>query len=138
MATIGYNIKIVINFYAKKEFQNPYKFLIINDYWSNLYLTYEKWNFLQSHFYYTFNFQPSTLRKKCYWIKSISFQKHVYHGFKSICCRISNIFIGLEVYFYELIVCMLFGKKCFWFNSIFFSVPTILLYYIYIKYFWRF
>ena len=35
-----------------------------------------------------------TLRKKCYWIKSISFQKHVYDGFKSICYRISNIFIG--------------------------------------------
>ena len=35
-----------------------------------------------------------TLRKKCYWIESISFKKHVYHGFKSICYRISNIFIG--------------------------------------------
>ena len=32
--------------------------------------------------------------KKFYWIKSIFFQKHVYHGFKSICYRIINIFIG--------------------------------------------
>ena len=65
----------------------------------------------------------TALRKKCYWIKSISFQKHVYHGFKSICYRISNIFIGLVVYFYELIYSIhAFGKKCFWFNSIFFLV----------------
>ena len=38
-------------------------------------------------------FLECALRKKCNWIKSISFQKHVYHGFKSICYRISNIFI---------------------------------------------
>ena len=47
-----------------------------------------------------------TLRKKCYWIKSISFQKHVYHGFKSISYRFSNIctyLLVLVVYFYELI-----------------------------------
>ena len=54
-----------------------------------------------------------TLRKNCYWIKSISFQKHVCHGFKSICYRISNIFIGLVVYFYELIACMLLKRNAF-------------------------
>ena len=53
------------------------------------------------------------LRKKCYWIKSISFQKHVYQGLKSIFYRISNIFIGLVVYFYELIVCMLLERNAF-------------------------
>ena len=56
---------------------------------------------------------PITLRKTCYWFNSISFQKHVYHGFKSICYRISNIFIGLVVYFYELIVYMLLERNVF-------------------------
>ena len=36
----------------------------------------------------------NTLRKKCYWINRISFQKYVDHRFKSICYRICNIFIG--------------------------------------------
>ena len=40
-------------------------------------------------------------------------QKHVYHGFKSICYRISNIFIGLVVYFYELIVYILLERNAF-------------------------
>ena len=62
------------------------------------------------------------LRKKCYWIKSISFQKHVYHGFKSICYRISNILIGCCSIFLWINSIHAFGKKCFWFNSIFFSV----------------
>ena len=57
--------------------------------------------------------KQSTLRKKCYWIKNIFFQKHVYHGFKSICYRIGNIFIGLVGYFYELIVYMLLEKNAF-------------------------
>ena len=52
-------------------------------------------------------------KKKYYWIKSISVQKHVYHRFKSICYRISNIFIGLVVHFYELIVCMLLERNAF-------------------------
>ena len=64
----------------------------------------------------------STLRKKCYWINSISFQKHVYHGFKSICYRISNIFIGSCSIFLWIHSIHAFEKKCFWFNSIFFSV----------------
>ena len=63
-----------------------------------------------------------TLRKKCYWIKSISFQKHVYHGFKSICYRISNMFIASCSIFLWINSVHAFGKKCFWFNSIFFSV----------------
>ena len=62
------------------------------------------------------------MRKKCYWIKSISFQKHVYHGFKSICYRISNILIGSYSIFLWINSIHAFGKKCFWFNSIFFSV----------------
>ena len=65
---------------------------------------------------------PYTLRKKCYWINSISFQKHVYHGFKSICYRINNIFIGSCSIFLWIHSIRAFGKKCFWFNSIFFSV----------------
>ena len=60
-----------------------------------------------------------TLRKKCYWIKSISNQKHVYHGFKSICYRISNIFIGSCSIFLWINSIHAFGNKCFWFNSIF-------------------
>ena len=63
-----------------------------------------------------------TLRKRCYWIKSISFQKHVYHGFKSICYRISNIFIGSCNIFLWINSIHAFGKKFFWFNSDFFSV----------------
>ena len=63
-----------------------------------------------------------TLRKKCYWIKNISYQKHVYHGFKSICYRISNIFIGSCSIFLWINSIHAFGKKCFWFNSIFLSV----------------
>ena len=44
-----------------------------------------------------------TLRKKCFWIKSISFQKHVYHGFKSICyIELVTYLLVLVVYFYEL------------------------------------
>ena len=66
--------------------------------------------------------QKTTLGKKCYWIKSISFQKHVYHGFKSICYRISNIFIGSCSIFLWINSIHAFGKKCFWFNNIFFSV----------------
>ena len=64
----------------------------------------------------------TTLRKKCYWIKRISFQKHVYPGFKSICYRISNIFIGSCSIFLWINSINAFGKKCFWFNSILFSV----------------
>ena len=63
-----------------------------------------------------------TLRKKCYWIKRIFFQKHVYHGFESICYRISNIFISSCSIFLWINSTHAFGKKCFWFNSIFFSV----------------
>ena len=63
-----------------------------------------------------------TLRKKCYWIKSISSQKQVYHGFKSICYRISNIFMGSCSKFLWINSINAFGKRCFWFNSIFFSV----------------
>ena len=66
-----------------------------------------------------------TLRKTSYWIKSISFQKHVYHGFKSICYRISNIFIGSCIIFLWINSIHAFGKKCFWFNSIFFSVQKL-------------
>ena len=62
------------------------------------------------------------LRKKCYWIKSISFKKHVYRGFKSICYRISNIFTGSCSISLWINSIHAFGKKCFWFNSIFFSV----------------
>ena len=51
--------------------------------------------------------------KNAIWIKRIFFQKHVYHGFKSICYRISNILIGLVVYFYELIVCMRLERNAF-------------------------
>ena len=63
-----------------------------------------------------------TLRKKCFRIKSISFQKHVYHWFKSICYRISYIFIGSCSIFLWINSIHAFGKKFFWFNSIFFSV----------------
>ena len=66
-------------------------------------------------------FTPYT-EKKCYWIKSIYFQQHVYHGFKSICYRISYIFIGSCSIFLWINSIHAFGKKCFWFNSIFFSV----------------
>ena len=64
--------------------------------------------------------------KKCYWIKSISFQKHVYHGFKSICYRISNIFIGSCNIFLWINSVHAFEKKCFWFNRIFVSVYQLL------------
>ena len=64
----------------------------------------------------------NTLIKKFYWINRISFQKHVYHGFKSICRRISNIFIGSCSIFLWIHSIHAFGKKCFWFNSIFFLV----------------
>ena len=69
----------------------------------------------------------TTLRKKCYWIKRISFQKNVYHGFKSICYRISNIFIGSCSIFLWINSIHAFGKKCYWFNSIFFSVYTFFI-----------
>ena len=49
-------------------------------------------------------------------------QKHVYHGFKAICYRISNIFIGSCSIFLWINSIHAFGKKWFWFNSIFFSV----------------
>ena len=62
------------------------------------------------------------LRKKCYWTNSISFQRHVYNGFKSICYVISNIFIGSCSIFLRIHNIHAFGKTCFWFNSIFFSV----------------
>ena len=69
----------------------------------------------------------------CGWIKSISFQKHVHHGFKTICYRISNIFIALVVYSYELIVCMLLERNAF--ESIaFFSQCTIMASYIFHHY----
>ena len=63
-----------------------------------------------------------TLRKECYWIKRISFQKRVYHGFKPICYRISNIFIGSCSIFLCINSIHAFVKKCFWFSSIFLSV----------------
>ena len=72
-----------------------------------------------------FRIKKTALRKKCYWIKSISFQKHVYHGFKSICLRISNIFIGSCSIFLWINSIHDFWKKCFWFNSIFFSVYSL-------------
>ena len=83
-----------------------------------------------------------TLRKKCYWIKSISFQKHVYHGFKSICYRISNIFIDSCSIFLWINSMHVFGKKCFWFNSILFSVDSNqyiieLITYLLIVYFYK-
>ena len=52
-------------------------------------------------------------------------QKHAYHGFKSICYRISNIFIGSCSIFLWINSMHAFGKKSFWFNSIFFSVYKI-------------
>ena len=68
-----------------------------------------------------------TLRKKCYWIKSISFQKHVYHGLKSICYRISKIFVGSCSIFLWNNIIHAYGKKFFWFNSIFFSVQKFFM-----------
>ena len=53
---------------------------------------------------------------------AFSFQRHVYHGFKSICYRISNIFIGSCSIFLWNHSIHAFRKKYFWFNSIFFSV----------------
>ena len=49
-------------------------------------------------------------------------QKQVYRGFKSICYRIGNIFIGSCSIFLRIHSIHAFGKKCFWFNSIFFWV----------------
>ena len=51
------------------------------------------------------------------------FSKSMYnHGFKSICYRISNIFIGSCSIFLWINSIHAFGKKCFWFNSNFFPV----------------
>ena len=72
-------------------------------------------------------FWSSNRTKSCTEIKILLnqkhfFQKHVYHGFKSICYRISNIFIGSCSIFLWINSINAFGKKCFWFNIIFFSV----------------
>ena len=55
----------------------------------------------------------------CTMKKMLLNQKHVYHEFKSICYRISNIFIGSCSIFLWINSIHAFGKKCYWFNSIF-------------------
>ena len=87
--------------------------------------TYRNRNFNIIYFVKKHLFIYTCTEKKCYWIKGISFQKHVYHGFKSICYIISNIFIGSCSIFLWINSIHAFGKKCFWFNSIFLSVPNL-------------
>ena len=56
-----------------------------------------------------------------------SFQKHVYHGFKSIRYRISNIFIG-SCSFYELIIYMLLERNAIYSIAFFSQCNKVILF----------